>query len=271
MDEAIQRLTSEIQEALAKRPLQLPLWRDQQRVMPKEFIAASVFSAMQSQDTPYAKKLTLIGEWNGYQLRYKGRRLTQVHADVWQGVMEIAGWHAAEGSTVEFRSRQLLKLIGRGTDRVTRKQLHEWITDMAACLVEITMPGGRAGFFASVFPECAWKKNEATGQMHYSVKLNRALCEVFGRGYSAIDWDQRKLLRRNELALWLQQYVAAFPMPVALDHLRLLSGDRTERLRDFRRKVRFSMRALQTVGVVHRWQIDSTDRLMVALPEQLTA
>jgi hypothetical protein len=88
--QSYEAMLDEKRAELAALPLQLPLWPDTRRAMPIEFVTASVFSAIQSQDTPYVKKLTTIVEWNGYVLKYKGRRLTQVHADVWQGVMEVA-------------------------------------------------------------------------------------------------------------------------------------------------------------------------------------
>lgn len=254
---------------LAAMPLQLKLWPDSKRAMPIEFVGASVFSAIQSQDTPYVKRLTPIVEWQGYRLNYKGRRLTQVHADVWQGVLEIAKWQPVEGAFVRFRTRQLLRIIGRECGSANRKQLHEWITDMASNLVEVTMPGGKRGYFGPMFSDGAWEKS-ASGEMHYSVRLHRLLCEAFDRGFSAIDWEQRRKLRRNELALWLQQYVAVFPRGVSVAELRSLSGGTAQTLKGFRRKLRIALATLARFAIIRDWRIDDEDRLHVAMHEQLT-
>src|SRR6187397_2417130 len=123
-------LIAEITATIESRPIQMPMpWAASERAMPTEFLAASVFSALKRGDAPDRRKLTLIGEWNGYRLHSKGRRLTQVHADVWYGVMEIAKWNPA-GAKVVFTARQLLRLMGNDTDSKSRKRLHEWITDM---------------------------------------------------------------------------------------------------------------------------------------------
>jgi hypothetical protein len=257
---------------LAERPQQLPLWPPSERVMPNEFISASVFSALQRQDAKRFDKMTPIGEWNGYKLRYKGLRLTQVHADVWQGILEVARWHkptvtSSEGVLVQFNPRQLLKLIGRDTGSAGRQQLHEWLTDMQAAVLEITMPGGRGGYGAAILPECAWQK-QADGSLRYSIRLHRFLCDALDRGFAAIDWPSRRLLARNELALWLQQYLAAFPVPTPVADLQGLSG-RSAMLKDFRFKLRGSMALLVKAKVVTSWAIDDEDRLVVKVAPRL--
>jgi hypothetical protein len=169
---------------------------------------------------------------------------------------------------VRFRTRQLLRLIGRQCGSVNRAQLHEWITDMASNLVEISVPGGQRGYFGPMCPEGSWEKS-ASGEMHYAVRLHRGLCEAFGRGFSAIDWEQRKTLRRNELALWLQQYLVVFPRGVTVADLRDLSGGNVQTLKGFRRKLRIALDTLQLARVLRRWKIDADDRVHVAFPEQL--
>jgi hypothetical protein len=266
---SIDQLATEVGAAIEARPQQLPLWPPTERVMPVEFIAASVFTAMQGQRTPHFKKMTVIGEWNGYQLRYKGRRLTQVHADVWQGILEIAQWYGPQFErTIEFGARQLLRVIGRGTSKAARGQLHEWLTDMQACALEIIMPGGRAGFSAPIFLECSWIRHPKTAELIYQLKPNPKLCNAFERGFSTIDWDRRARLRRNELACWLQQYLGAFPMPVPVEALHALSA-RASTLKEFRRKLRDAMALICREKLVRDWRIDELDQLVIELPNRL--
>jgi hypothetical protein len=273
MPKTTAELIADITTTVESRPVQMPLWPPSERAMPNEFVAASVFSAMRTGDATFAKKLTLIGEWEGYRLHYKGRRLTQVHADVWMGVMEIAKWRPGAAKIV-FSARQLLRIMGRDTGTAYREKIHEWITDMQTCLVQVTLPGGRKGYGAAVFPEAAWQKRP-DGGLEYSLVVKRMLCEVFERGYSLVNHEQRKALGRNELALWLQQYITAFPMAVPLERLQALSGaPPSQRMPDFRRKLLVALRALQSVGGVSNWTIAPaapSDRLIAELPRRLKA
>lgn len=61
---------------------QLAFWPDDKRAMPGEFIACALFSALQGKDAEYVERQRLASV-NGLTVIFTGKRLTQVHADVW--------------------------------------------------------------------------------------------------------------------------------------------------------------------------------------------
>src|SRR3954463_15173058 len=77
----------EEQEQVAKI-YQLAFWPDHQRAMPTDFLACALFAAVHMKDTR-----TLRGEElaciNGYRVTFTGKMLTQVHADIVMGALQL--------------------------------------------------------------------------------------------------------------------------------------------------------------------------------------
>jgi hypothetical protein len=70
----------------------------------------------------------------------------------------------------------------------------------------------------------------------YTLRLNPSIIGLYQAGWTAIDWDVRKKLRRKPLALWLHGYLSsdAENYPTKLETLRRLSGSKTKELRFFK-------------------------------------
>jgi len=95
-----------------------------------------------------------IANANGFRIKFKGKRLTQVHADVWQGIMHLAR-STPEGSRIRFGARAFLRLIGRHDGKSQRDQLHSWIMDLVATNVEVVSTTQKRIYFGSIVPEGA--------------------------------------------------------------------------------------------------------------------
>ncbi|MGA2451772.1 MAG: hypothetical protein ABTD50_24225, partial [Polyangiaceae bacterium] len=107
---------------------QLAFWPDDKRAMPGDFIACALFSCLQGKDAEYVERQTLASV-NGLSVSFTGRRLTQVHADVWEAIMHLSR-QLPEGSLVKFRARQLLRLMGRQTGGKQRDDLDLWMNQL---------------------------------------------------------------------------------------------------------------------------------------------
>ena len=237
---------------------QFASWPDGERAVPLDFIACAVFAAIQERDATYCDGAE-IANAGGVSITFKGKRLTQVHADVWEGIMHLARG-CREGTRLRFRSRQFLRLIGRHAGKSQRDQLHGWITDLVATNIEVRDREQRRRYFGSLLPEGA-RDESAGSDGAYVVEINRHLCQLFYAGHVKVNWEERQRLRGKWLALWLQHYFARFRRPVDVVVLHRLSGSGAP-LKHFRRNLAIALWELEAAGG-HAACIDrSSDRVI---------
>jgi len=241
---------------------QLAFWPDDKRAMPGDFIACALFSCLQGKDSEYVERQTLASI-NGLSVSFTGRRLTQVHADVWEAIMHLSR-QLPEGSHVRFSARQLLRLMGRQTGGKQRDDLDLWLNQLTATSVVIHDEKNHQRFRGSLLPRSAEKTDE--DDTLYSVGINRDLAKVLSANLFLVDWEKRRQLQQKPLAAWLQRHFSRFQKPLAAAELYRLSGSTTKRLVDFRKQLRSALADLQTVGALAGWRIDeATDTVHVML------
>jgi hypothetical protein len=249
---------------------QLAFWPDDKRAMPGDFIACALFSCLQGKDSDYVERQTLASI-NGLSVTFTGRRLTQVHADVWEAIMHLSR-QRPEGSHVRFSARQLLRLMGRQTGGKQRDDLDLWINQLTATSVVIHDEKNNMRFRGSLLPRSAEKTDD--DDTLYSVDINRDLAKVLSANEKLflVDWEKRRRLQQKPLAAWLQRHFSRFQKPLAVAELYRLSGSTTKRLVDFRKLLRLALCDLQTVGVLASWRIDeATDTVHVMLEHRRVA
>jgi hypothetical protein len=227
----------------AAKIYQLAFWPDEKRAMPADFIACALFSGIQEKDAAYVDDLE-IANANDLRIVFKGRRLTQVHADVWQGIMHLAR-QLPEGTKVRFRARQFLRVIGRQTGKKQRDDLKGWFTDLTATSVAISDTKNKRRFWGSLLPNGATQDD--TDDTVYVVEINRQLAKLFADNLGAVNWEVRQKLFKKPLALWWQFYSSKFTKPVPVAELHRLSGSGAT-LKEFRRKLGIAMRAVEAAG-----------------------
>lgn len=248
-DREKQRSVSSVQPAAseaeaATKGAQLTFWAEDKRAMPTQFVASALFSVVQPKDAGYLDG-GVLASGQALTINYKGKRLTQVHADVWQGIMHLAR-RAPEETLIRFQSRAFLRMIGRGTGKSQRDQLHEWITDLQATSLEVLDTGSKRVYFGSLLPEGG--RDQATPQDRaYVVKINRGLCTLFEAGFATINWEQRMRLRGKHNAQWLQHYFSWSKKPVPIAELHRLSGSAAT-LTQYKRNLRDALADLEAEG-----------------------
>lgn len=228
-DPVIAAIAADALAALESRepPIQLAFWPDNERALPGDFIACALFSA--SKRTSHVTRAELASI-NGLTVIYTGKRLTQVHADVWMGIMHLAR-EQYSGDRVVFRERQLLELIGRHTRQGQRRDLLMWLSELTATDVLIQDDQKKRRYGGSLLP---WREeDDGDGHTKFVVDITRQLAKILAGNYWRIDWEQRKALQKKPLALWLQTYFARFKRPVTVRQLHALSGS-TAKLKMFR-------------------------------------
>ena len=118
LNQKLERLGKNIAARESAKVYQFPLWGDPQRGVPNEFARSALFAARKGTDGIYCERVPLFSQGN-FTINYSGPRLTQDHLDVFEGIMHLAR-EMPEGNVVRFKTKSLLKLIGRSTGKRDR-------------------------------------------------------------------------------------------------------------------------------------------------------
>jgi hypothetical protein len=81
---AWQRAQADLAKQQAKG-YQFPLWPDPARGVPNEFSRSALFAAIQATDKRYLDNEEIASQ-AGVTITYTGRRLNQIHLDVFEGI-----------------------------------------------------------------------------------------------------------------------------------------------------------------------------------------
>ena len=250
---AVDRLQSEAAQLEAAQVYQLAFWPDHQRAMPTDFLACALFAAVHPKDARNLRGAELACI-NGYRVTFTGKMLTQVHADIVMGALQLMRG-MPEGSPVLVRPRSFLRSIGRHSGKTDRDSFRQLIDDIIATAVRITTPDGRVSYSGSILTRS--KDASVRGDQAFLLEVNRDLARVFLNGFGTVDWNQRKALLKKPLAQWLQLFTSRFLKPVQVAELHQLSRSSAP-LRSFRRQLKLALGELERVGV-GSWYVDDTD------------
>lgn len=229
------------QAADAARIYQLAFWPDDERAMPGDFIACALFTACKTTTHVTRAELASI---NGLTVIFTGKRLTQVHADVWMGIMHLAR-EQYSGDRVTFRERTLLELIGRYTQKSQRQQLKAWVSELQATSVLIQDDAKLKRYGGSLLP--SHEESDGDGRTVFVVSISQELAKVLSGNFWRIDWELRKRIQNKPLALWLQTYFSRFKRPVSVRQLHALAGS-TGTLKMFRHALARALDDLHAAG-----------------------
>ena len=235
---------------------QFPLWGEVQRGVPNEIARSALFTAVHGKSREYVVDKHIFSQ-NGFTITYTGITLTQAHLDVFEGIMHLAR-EMLEGNTVRFTAHGLLKLIGRKTSGRDHERFARTLSELTATAVKIKREDG-AVYWGSLLPEGAGRPENG----YYAVKVNRQLIKLFERGFTVLEWEQRKALSRKPLAQALHVWLCSHerPYPVTVEYLHDITGSNTKDLRYFRKNLKAALDELVSVGVLPSWHIDERDKV----------
>jgi hypothetical protein len=246
-----QRINETIEQRESATIYQLEIWPDKQMGVPNEISRSALFAAIQAKSRTYVDNQPIASQ-TGFLISYTGQKLDQDHLDIFEGIMHFArGVH--EGNKVRFTAHRLLKLMGRHTGGNQHKWLFRRLQHLTATSIAIVRDGQRV-FWGSLLPKGAGRLDNG----EYVVEISRDLIKLFGRGFTRVEWTQRRQLICKPLAQWLQMYYMshAKPLPVSVAFLRDTSGSATQSLRKFRQNLKAALDGIKAVGVISEWCID---------------
>ena len=256
LEQQLDRLGKNVAARESAKVYQFPLWGDPQRGVPNDLVRCALFTATKGIDGQYNEDVPVFSQ-AGLNITYNGPSLTQDHLDVFEAIMHLAR-ETPEGNAVCFTAHGLLKLIGRGTGKSDHDRLLRTLKHLTTTAITIKRKG-YGTYCGSLLPE--WADRNNTGK--FSIRPNRDLIKLFERGFTVIEWQQRKALARSPLAKHLQLWLSSHddPHPITVQYLHDITGSQAKELRYFRRRLKDALNKLKEVGVLVDWYIDEDDKV----------
>lgn len=223
----------------------LPFWPEGRHGVPNAILRSALFSVVERGKRKYMKRAE-VASIQGLEIRYTGEQLDQSDLDAWQGLLSLARRQQL-GDRVEFSIKPFLGMISRSDGKSDREWLKIAISRMSATTIEIRH--GDLTYGGSLIDE--FYRDERTGR--YVIVLNEKLVNLFQpTAWTALDWNSRVNLKRQQLAQWLHAFYSTHSKPFAykVETLRELSGSGVQVPRMFRFKLR---KALDQVAAVTGW------------------
>jgi hypothetical protein len=259
-----QRIANLGQQASARlkdgKVYQLPLWPEPARGIPNPVLRGALFAAVQGKNRAVFQR-ELLACQKGLQIRFTGIQLDQSDLDVWEQALHLARLHPL-GTRCEFSVYGFLKALGRKTG----KSEHEWLKNSFArlmgCGVELTNQQERKTYGGSLLE---FMRDDDSGR--YVVIFNPKILTFYEGGWTAIDWQDRQLLRGKPLALWLHGYLAthAKPYPIKIETIRSFSGSSNKEIRCFKRKLIAALNELKKIEFIMGFDFEG-DNVIINKP-----
>ena len=238
----------------------LPLWPEPARGIPNPVLRGALFAAVQGKNRAVFQR-ELLACQKGLQIRFTGIQLDQSDLDVWEQALHLARLHPL-GTRCEFSVYGFLKALGRKTG----KSEHEWLKNSFArlmgCGVELTNQQERKTYGGSLLE---FMRDDDSGR--YVVIFNPKILTFYEGGWTAIDWQDRQLLRGKPLALWLHGYLAthAKPYPIKIETIRSFSGSSNKEIRCFKRKLIAALTELKKIEFIMGFDFEG-DNVIINKP-----
>ena len=239
---------------------QLPIWPEPARGIPNPVLRGALFAAVQGKNRAVFQR-ELLACQKGLQIRFTGIQLDQSDLDVWEQALHLARLHPL-GTRCEFSVYGFLKALGRKTG----KSEHEWLKNSFArlmgCGVELTNQQERKTYGGSLLE---FMRDDDSGR--YVVIFNPKILIFYEGGWTAIDWQDRQLLRGKPLALWLHGYLAthAKPYPIKIETIRSFSGSSNKEIRCFKRKLIAALTELKKIEFIMGFDFEG-DNVIINKP-----
>jgi len=239
---------------------QLPIWPEPTRGIPNPVLRGALFAAVQGKNRAVFQR-ELLACQKGLQIRFTGIQLDQSDLDVWEQALHLARLHPL-GTRCDFSVYGFLKALGRKTG----KSEHEWLKNSFArlmgCGVELTNQQERKTYGGSLLE---FMRDDESGR--YVVIFNPKILTFYEGGWTAIDWQDRQLLRGKPLVLWLHGYLAthAKPYPIKIETIRSFSGSSNKAIRGFKRKLIAALNELKKIAFIMGFDFEG-DNVIINKP-----
>ena len=233
--------------------------------VPLAFARSALFSVRERT----SERLTqheVAADGERYRLIYTGPQLHQQHSLLWQAIIAQAldrqSTAQHDGSVRLVTSRPaLLRLMGKADDSASRRWLLLTLDELRLGTLKLDTP--RHVFSHDLLGDYAYDRE--TGALEISI--SRQVLGLLADEVAVIDLGRKARLGRNQLALWLHDFISTqtngSTLPVAVQKLHRLCGS-VQGIPQFRQRLRQAADKLSAGEdpVLIRWRIDEDDRFI---------
>lgn len=253
-----QKLASERQAQLVTLPL-FP-YPEVTRIVSNDMARSALFSAVQGGKRRILKK-EVLATIEGVEIIFTGEELNQDDHDLLMQLVHFAR-HKPFGEPVTVPANAILAGLGCDKGGKDHKELKAKIERLLLPLIALKNIKTRITYYGHIIESAIQDETNK----YWVYKLNPDLRPLYDTAsFSLIEWEQRRALKRKDLARWLQAFYAthAKPFPLSVEYLHRMSGSKAT-LKEFRRALRIALEALVSIGFLLAWELDS-ERDIVAV------
>jgi len=225
-------------------------WSNEKRGVPSSFLRSALFGVIRRGRREMLDNVE-IASWSNTSIRFTGKKLQQSDQDVWMACVEAC--KRAGKTDVVIPQRELMRLIGRKGGDTKRA----WSDLRRLCSAIIELENEKFRYVGGLIND-AFLSEEKN---HFCISINPRMLALFGSEVTHIEVEKRQALS-GDLSKWLQGYVLSHkatwrkPHFVGLDKLQELCGSQSN-IRDFRRSIRKSMKALKEQEIISGWKLEN--------------
>jgi hypothetical protein len=252
------------------KSLQVPLWDDEALAIQFDLTRSALFTSRKRLARKDFKSQT-IASLGHLKISYTGEELRQRDYDVYLEILNVArGVNiTAENPWIQIDAWALLKVLGWQVNSAGLTELHQTITRLIACKVEISRTEGKGipgtfyggGFLHEHAGEHAQDPSQTA---HWMVVINTNIASQIQPGqYTKIDRVVRRAL--SPLGKWLHTFYAGHlnPVPMFLDTIQELAGLGEDKPKTFKYNVRVQLDKLVELNAIQSYFIDDNNKLHV--------
>lgn len=246
-------------------------WTEKVRAVPNAILRGALFGV--NQVRTHHAKFTQLASTEGVEVQLQGDTFTQTDLTVLESLLHVSR-DQPMGGLFGFTSHALLKELKRGKGKAQYNQLAQELERFRINTMRFRVSGAVLGdpsvkrdvFYGNIFKHYS-RRERFDGTHEHVVAFDEKVIDLYGLGYTEIDWKQRLALKSN-LAQWLHGMLNSHvaPYPYKVETYKNLSGSTSGRLTDFRKMLRKALSELVKIGVITSWDITDDDLVEIVKP-----
>ena len=226
-----------------KELIQLPLspYPDITRIISNDMARSALFSAIQGADRKLLEK-QVLATIDGIEIIFTGRQLNQDDHDLLMQLVHIAK-DKPFGEVITVPANAILAGLGQGKGGKDHEELKIKMERLLTPLIALKNTRTKITYYGHIIDKAIQDETKK----HWVYSLNPDLRPLYDTtSFSLIEWQQRRALKRKDLARWLHSFYSthAQPYPYSVKELHRLSGSTTKELWKFRENLKKALDVL---------------------------
>jgi hypothetical protein len=248
------------QEKKLSELIKLPLipYPEATRVVSNDMARSALFSAIQGANREILKD-KVLATIDGIEIIFTGEQLNQDDHDLLMQLVHMAR-HKPFGEYITVPANTILSGLGLDKGKSQHDQIKTGMKRLLATLVEIRNKRTRVNYYGHIID----KAMQDETRKYWVYRLNSDLRPLYDTtSFSLLEWEQRRALKRKDLARWLQSFYSthANPFSLSVDFLHSMSGSKAT-LKEFRRGLRIALDTLVSIEFLQTWELDQKNDLV---------